>query len=89
MEITDKMVEAFIAAIKDDGNNAFVVREGETILIDGYIYIKQALAAALNESEPVAWRVKDFADGWILCHSFEEATREAAGAGNMIQPLYT
>lgn len=38
--------------------------------------------------EPVAWRVKDFADGWILCHSEAEARGEAEGAGNLVQPLY-
>ena len=38
--------------------------------------------------KPVAWRVKDFADGWILCHSEAQAKREAEGAGNLIQPLY-
>jgi hypothetical protein len=37
--------------------------------------------------EPVAWRVKDFAEGWILCHSEEQARREAQ-AGNLIEPLY-
>lgn len=37
---------------------------------------------------PVAYRVKDFADGWILCHTLEHAQREAEGAGNLIQPLY-
>jgi len=40
-------------------------------------------------AEPVAWRVKDFADGWILFHSEAEALREAEGAGNLVQPLYT
>lgn len=38
---------------------------------------------------PVAWRVKDFADGWILFHTEAEARREAEGAGNLVQPLYT
>lgn len=38
---------------------------------------------------PAAWRVKDFADGWILCHSKAEAehlSREQSGAA--IEPLY-
>jgi hypothetical protein len=39
-------------------------------------------------AQPVAWRVKDFADGWILCHTLAEAQREAQGAGNLVQPLY-
>jgi len=41
-----------------------------------------------GELEPVAWRVKDFADGWTLHYSRASAEREAAGAGNLIQPLY-
>ncbi len=41
-------------------------------------------------ADPVAWRVKDFADGWILCRTEDEARRLAAeGAGNLVQPLYT
>ncbi len=38
--------------------------------------------------DAVAWRVKDFADGWILCHSEAEAKREAESAGNLIQPMF-
>ncbi len=41
----------------------------------------------VTERKPVAWRVKDFADGWILCHSEAEAKREAESAGNLIQAL--
>lgn len=41
------------------------------------------------EGEPVAWRVKDFADGWILFHDELGARLEAEGAGNLVQPLYT
>lgn len=41
-----------------------------------------------SPATPVAWRVKDFADGWILFHSEEEARREAAGAGNLVEALY-
>ena len=37
---------------------------------------------------PVAWRVKDFADGWILCNTLKQAQKEAEGAGNLIEPLY-
>lgn len=37
---------------------------------------------------PVAWRVKDFGDDWILLHTETEARREAAGAENLVQPLY-
>lgn len=39
--------------------------------------------------KPVAWRVKDFADGWIIYQSEEEAKRYAVSAGNLVEPLYT
>lgn len=38
-------------------------------------------------SAPVAYRVKDFGDGWILCHTLEQAEREAKGCRNLIEPL--
>jgi hypothetical protein len=37
--------------------------------------------------EPVAWRVKDYADGWMLAHTLDQAKGQA-GNGNLIQPLY-
>ena len=47
---------------------------------------------ALDEGEkyrkPVAWRVKDFADGWIVFDTERSAQRYAEGAGNLVQPLY-
>lgn len=39
-------------------------------------------------ADPVAWRVKDFADGWLLCRTEDEARRLAEGAGNLVQALY-
>lgn len=44
------------------------------------------LRAAMGR--PVAWRVKDFAEGWILCHTEEVANHEAEDTGALIQPLY-
>jgi hypothetical protein len=39
--------------------------------------------------EPVAWRVKDFADGWILYDNQSEAEHDARHmADNLVQPLY-
>jgi len=38
--------------------------------------------------KPVAYRVKDFADGWILCDTMKAAQKEAEGAGNLIEPRY-
>jgi hypothetical protein len=39
------------------------------------------------QGDPVAWRVKDFADGWILCHTEKQALLEAESAGNLVQAL--
>jgi hypothetical protein len=47
----------------------------------------QSRGAAQAPSEPVAYRVKDYADGWILCHTLEVAEHEADGQC-LIQPLY-
>jgi hypothetical protein len=45
-------------------------------------------ADAVKLSAPVAWRVKDFADGWIYCTSEDQAQRCGAHTGNLIEPLY-
>lgn len=44
--------------------------------------------ASSAPTSPVAWRVKDFADGWILCRTEGYARHLAEGAGNLVQPLY-
>ena len=82
-EVTKEMKEAGAAVLRAAG------------VVDGaydiaHEVLAQALAARPEPEgvEPVAWRIKDFADGWILCHSKADAEREAAGAGNLIQPLY-
>ncbi len=42
-----------------------------------------------GEDAPVAWRVKDFADGWTLHHTEAAAQHESAmTADSFIQPLY-
>lgn len=48
--------------------------------------LHQALASlkAIEKAEPVAWRVKDFADGWILCDTEEGATALAASSGGAL-----
>lgn len=45
----------------------------------------EAMRLVLNRPT-VAYRVKDYADGWILVHTEKEAKREASG-GNTIQEL--
>jgi hypothetical protein len=37
--------------------------------------------------EPVAWRVKDFADGWILFSNENGASRYASETGALMQAL--
>lgn len=48
-----------------------------------------APSVAVKEAEPVAWRCKDFADGWILDHSERSAREYQRETGCLIQPLYT
>lgn len=45
-------------------------------------------APSASGGEAVAWRVKDFADGWILFADEAFARSEANGAGNLVQPLF-
>lgn len=50
-------------------------------------------AQALDHSSRVtppadAWRVRDFADGWILFPTKPQARREARGTDRAVQPLY-
>lgn len=40
-----------------------------------------------NDDEAVAWRVKDYADGWMLCYTEKEAKAQSQN-GNLVQPLY-
>ena len=46
------------------------------------------IRSALVEPEPVAWRVRDYADGWIIFKNFEAAKRTADDGGALIEPLY-
>ena len=54
---------------------------------------KRALAALARmepalAKRPVAWRVKDYADGWIIYQNEERALHEAEEAGAVMQGLY-
>lgn len=40
------------------------------------------------DAKPVAWRVNDWADGWILFHDLPSAERECADDSRTPQPLY-
>lgn len=37
---------------------------------------------------PVAWRVKDYADGWIIFQNEAAAYKEAEATGALMQGLY-
>jgi hypothetical protein len=52
------------------------------------IGVSPPLSASPTEGEPVAWRVKDYADGWILCHRKDEAVGALGGTAAIIEPLY-
>lgn len=46
------------------------------------------LHPATPPAEAVAWRVKDYAGGWILFPTKPQARREARGTDRAVQPLY-
>lgn len=47
-----------------------------------------AEAQADLQKRPVAWRVKDFADGWIIFQDEAQAYEEAERTGALMQGLY-
>ena len=49
---------------------------------------EQATAPKEDYTQIAAWRVKDFADCWILFHDERLAREEAAATGATIEPLY-
>lgn len=64
--------------------------DGEWINVDTPLYpAPPAPSVVVKEAEPVAWRCKDFADGWILDHSERSAREYQRKTGCLIQPLYT
>lgn len=67
---------------------ALGVDEADAISIWNRRAANSAAGGVEVEAEPVAWRVKDYADGWWLVRTHEEAIRSADN-GNLIQPLYT
>lgn len=45
-------------------------------------------AAQAPFGQPVGYRVKDFADGWIPCKTFQEAVEAMPDTGALIQAVY-
>ncbi len=68
-------------------NDLEAVADPEPVTFADLAEIPAESTASAARGDAVAWRVKDFADGWILCHSEAEAKREAESAGNLIQAL--
>lgn len=50
--------------------------------------MEAALDAAEAEKQPVAWRVHDWADGWILFDNEARARHEADNSTGVIEPLF-
>lgn len=48
----------------------------------------ERLRAARLSTRPVAWRVKDLADGWIIFQDEAKAYHEAERTGALMQGLY-
>jgi hypothetical protein len=69
-----------------DGTTYF---DGSSFSNDVAKAISDAVQPKAERSEPVAWHVKDFADGWITFYNESDAIAEASGNGAIIQPLYT
>jgi hypothetical protein len=53
-----------------------------------YDWHADTVAAALQK-RPVAWRVKDYADGWIVFQNENDANTYASSVGALIQGLYS
>ena len=51
--------------------------------------LPELLRGAVNlKKRPVAWRVKDYADGWIIFQNENDAYMYAESTGALIQALY-
>lgn len=62
-----------------------IVDAADAIIASGW---RPPILPAEPAGEPVAWRVKDYADGWIMFHDESAALREVAETGGLMQPLY-
>lgn len=51
-------------------------------------YLPDAIPSTRLSNLPVAWRVKDFADGWIIFQDEAVAIKYAEEEGSLIQGLY-
>ena len=83
-EAAIERVRAWVAENADKPDD-YDTRDGDILLGD----IRLLLTDPRQPSEaPVAWRVKDFADGWIVFDNKARAEEEAMATGALIQPLF-
>jgi hypothetical protein len=52
------------------------------------LYMIEGLPDTPLQKRPVAWRVKDFADGWVIFQDEQRAYHEAEHTGAVMQGLY-
>jgi hypothetical protein len=56
--------------------------------LEGWLASARTHTARAPQPEPVAWRCKDYADGWILFQFEQNARRYQEETGCLMQPLY-
>lgn len=55
---------------------------------DDYLILDGEARYVRADQSPVAWRVKDYADGWVIYQNKRTAFALASHTGALIQPLY-
>lgn len=89
---TEKQIEAWkakAAVLRARGkNNTLHDIEQAADYLDAAA-LSAALAVEAGAEKPVAYRYRDFADGWILDHSEKSATEYAKQTGCAVQALWT
>lgn len=70
-------------------NTAKNYREGQTqrsAIFEGVSALPSYPAPA-EDAKPIAWAIKDYADGWIVTDNATEASKYEADGG-LVKPLY-
>jgi Lar family restriction alleviation protein len=79
--------EAWEEYLLEDGR---VDPEVASIFQDAYeesLVKADAILSTIQGAEPVGWRIKDFADGWIYTHD-ADLVRSSVQDGALVEPLY-
>jgi hypothetical protein len=86
--LVEGLREPIISAAADAGTLT------DLTLAERLVRERDAAASRIEEleralGEPVAWQVKDYADGWISYYSEERARQEAEEMGGaLVRPLF-